>query len=656
MELLYRLIKSILSFGQHLSSSKGQSLVELIIAIGLSSLLLPPLLTSMSATREGRAQQNQRLEATSLHRQAYEAVRSGRERDWNIIATNGTFHPSVSDTFFWDLLPGSEQINGFTRAVTISDAYRDSSGNIVSSGGTIDPSTKKIITSVSWNTPLLSSVDSTVYLTRFSNEVYTETTDSQFNNGSKTGVVVTNTNGGEVVLAQGGRGEWCEPSLTIAAVDLPKQGVANAISAVSGQVVAGTGENASGVSFANVEISNPPYPNPPAGTIDGTFDGYKTNDVFGEENYAYLATDNNSKEVVIIDLTHKDGNGKYSEVGYFDTDGQDDAIGIYVSNNRGYVTAGYKFYIFDLNQKTGARPQIGSSFILLGTGTGIAVNGNYAYVSLADSLIEMQIIDISNPQNIFNIGFGNVNGSDGKNIFVNQSATRAYLVTGVSSFLDEFFVINIEQKTGFRPIIGGYNANGMNPKDLAVATNNKAIIVGTGGEEYQVLDVSPSNEAHPLRCGGLNVDTGINGIATVSEQDGDIYAYITTGDANSELKIIEGGPGGQYSPSGTFESQFFDATKDVAFNNFSVTFDKPVATNLRFWVAARKGDCSVAVFNFVGPDGTENTYFSTSSAIPLLTNSDFENPGRCFKYKVSLSSTDSSQTPVLYDMTINYSL
>ena len=58
---------------------------------------------------------------------------------------------------------------------------------------------------------------------------------------------------GEVVLgATGGVGDWCQPTLAITALDLPKSGVANAISAIQGTLAAGTGENASGVSYANV--------------------------------------------------------------------------------------------------------------------------------------------------------------------------------------------------------------------------------------------------------------------------------------------------------------------------------------------------------------------------------------------------------------------
>ncbi|MCJ7740183.1 hypothetical protein MUP32_02575, partial [Candidatus Microgenomates bacterium] len=299
---------------------KGQLIVEFIIAVGLTTIFLPALLTGLVASREGKAQQTQRLEATTLLKEAEEAARIARENNWSSVSTNGIYHPVVSGNT-WNLASGDETINGYIRQIVISDVRRDGSGAIVLSGGTVDPSTKKIVTTVSWNTPFPSSVDSTMYLARFlSNATYVETADTEFNQGTVNAAVVTNTNGGEVTLGAGGHGSWCAPNLSIAAVDLPRQGVANAVYAVQEQVVAGTGENASGVSFAQVAISNPPYPTPPVGTITATFDSYKTNGVFGVSDYAYLATDSNSKEIVIIDLNNII-NGKYQEAGYFDAPG-----------------------------------------------------------------------------------------------------------------------------------------------------------------------------------------------------------------------------------------------------------------------------------------------------------------------------------------------
>lgn len=646
----------------------GQSIIEFIIAMALASIFLPGLITGLVASREGKAQQQQRLEATILFKEAQEAARIVREDSWSAFAVNGTYHPVVSGNT-WNLSSGSQVLNGYTRSIVISDVYRDASGNIVTSGGTLDPSTKKVITTVSWETPLPSSVSSTMYLSRFlGNSTFLQTTEADFNTGTSSGTVVTNTSGGEVILGAGGWGNWCNPGLTIAALDLPKQGVANAIYAIQGQAFAGTGDNASGVSFANISIGNPPYPTAPPSSILGTFDGYKTNDgVFGETNYSYLATDNNFKEVVIVDLTQKDSNNKYLEAGYFNAPGNGSSQSVYVSGNIGFMVSANKLYSFDLSSKTGARPQLGS--VTLGaSGNRIVVRGSYVFVSLNSSTTQMQIIQASADGSVLNVvGQATLNGLAATSLYVNGDGNRAYIITQSSSTKSELFIVDTETKTGNRPTISSYDTNGMSPKGTTLVPGNKVIVVGTGAEEYQVINIT--NENAPTRCGGLNIDSGVNGVSAVLEDDGDAYAYIITGDATTEFKIIEGGPGGQFSLSGTFESDTLaypsvSSPDSVTFNRFLANIAKPSATDITIQIAAADkvdNSCVDANFTFVGPDASANSYFTStdnstiSGAIPLSVLGNYKNPSFCFRYKVNFVTTDKNNSPVLYDFTANFS-
>ena len=150
------------------SCKVGQSLIEILNALGLASILLPALLTGLVASREGKAQEGQRLAATALLRQAEEAVRSVRENSWaSITSTGSPFRPNDNGSS-WGLLSGSEIIQGFTRQIAIADVNRDSNCNITASGGTLDPNTKKITTAVSWTGPPSGNVTSTEYLTNLS--------------------------------------------------------------------------------------------------------------------------------------------------------------------------------------------------------------------------------------------------------------------------------------------------------------------------------------------------------------------------------------------------------------------------------------------------------------------------------------------------------
>ena len=209
----------------------------------------------------------------------------------------------------------------------------------------------------------------------------------------------------------------------------------SAISAIEGKGFAGTGDNSSGISYASIAISNT---HPPVATVSGTFDGFKTNDgIFGDADYAYLATDTNSKEVEIVDLTHIT-NGKYSEAGYFNAPGNGTGNSVFVLGSVGYMTSGNHLYTFDLSSKSGSRPQLGS-VTLAGTGAKVYVVGNYAYVAISEETLELQIIQVSDGGRTLSIvGQADVNGHEATDVFVNSTGTRVYLATKSSSSQKEF--------------------------------------------------------------------------------------------------------------------------------------------------------------------------------------------------------------------------
>jgi len=187
-------------------SSSGQSLIEVLVAIGLAAVILPALLTGFVISREGKASEGQRILAAGYLRETAEAVKSIRSEDWNAFAVNGTYHPVVS-VGSWTFASGPETVDGFTKSVIIADVSRDGSGALVASGGTVDPSSKQVDLTVSWDTPQPQSVSSTIYLTRYlNNNSLIQTLKTDFDGGTKTNTQTTNTSGGEVKLVPSGTG------------------------------------------------------------------------------------------------------------------------------------------------------------------------------------------------------------------------------------------------------------------------------------------------------------------------------------------------------------------------------------------------------------------------------------------------------------------
>lgn len=630
--------------------SAGYSLVELLVAVGVFGVVIPALFAGYVAIQDSRPQQAERLRAEGLLQEAADALKVIRERGWDQVNTNGTYHLSKVDNT-WTLASGPETTDGFTRTIVITDTAR--TNGAITPTGTTDLSTKKVTIQVSWTAPLPSSVSTTLYLTRYlDNLALVHTTLDDFN---LTGSLYTSTEGvlendGAVILAPlgTGSGDWCAPSF-VAQTDLPKSGEVRAISAIEGSVWATSGQNASGVSLAHVAVSND---NPPVLAVNGTFDGYKTMDVFNVGGYAFLGTDANSEEVIIIDRQ------TYAKIGSFNATGNTNGRGVYASGNRGFVlTSSSLLQVFDASSLTGSRPLLGS--VNMGVnGTSVVVIGDYAYVTVASTSQQLRIYNISNPASITLTGSLTLAGAEGRDIYLNPDATRVYMITSASASQREFWLINTANKAA-PTVISSYDTNGMDPLGVSmVLSGNRAIIVGNGGEEYQVVSIAL--ETAPTRCGGLNASYSMYDVETVEESDGDAFAYISTSQSSSELKVILGGPGDTYTPSGTYESAPFNGGASTAFNRMSYTATVPNNTTLRLQLgtaAPVSGSCDGVSYAYAGPDGTASTYFTgAATGIPFSTDgTGFENPAQCLRYKAFFTTTDIESTPVLENVTINYS-
>src|SRR6266568_2882979 len=655
-----------------LQSLRGQMLVELVMAIGIAAIILPALLTGLVATRQGTPQQQQNLQATEMFKETVNAVEQVKNNSWTTFAVDGTYYPVISGNQ-WTLASGTATTNGFTQQVVISDVYRNSSGAIVSSGGTLDPSSKKAVITVSWTKPYASSLSAPMYFTRITNFTYTETKTTDFTNGTATGTAIASTSGsqitndGQVQLGAGGAGgDWCNPqNYILKTFDLPGQGVAQNISATSSATryayaYTTTGGNASGDAGDGLTIDNntstPVVTNPSSNNEAKAYGIFVDN----SNNYVYFNENNTPNHTVQI---ARSSNLAY--VGYFDVS-HTTGSSVYVSGNTGYTTSGSTLYSFDVSTLKGttSQSQLGSVG-LDGTGNRVVVVGTNAYVATSNTTNQLDIINVSNPASMTKTKSINLGNSQGAvDVFVNGSQTYAYVITSYAAGKNDFFIVDL---TNTNNIYGYQTVNSMSRNALEVVTGNRAILVGSGGTLYQVFNIaSPSSASY---CGGMSPSgaTTIKAVAPIY-QGGLAYSYILTDNSNAEFQVILGGSGGQFSSSGTFESQTYDpGSNNIAFNRFIADIAQPAATSISAQVAVAapiSNSCTgVSNFTYVGPNGTSassDLYTVNNNQItgliPLLTISPYyQNPNLCFRYKFYFSSTDQTQTPELYDMIVNYS-
>lgn len=482
---------------------------------------------------------------------------------------------------------------------------------------------------------------------------------------------VTNTSNGNLSLAQIADQDWCLPSFT-ASIDIIGSGIGKTIQAVPGRVLTGTTGDVS-ITLEKILITDT---NPPTQNGISYWNAYDTNEVFGlpTDTYVYVATPNNNKPIVKVQT-----NPTFTEVAYFDNNpsGTGDGKTVYVVGNTGYVVVEGKLWNFNTTPNANNRmlaidPDGVALYGTNATGSRVWVIGNYAFVAAHDAPSNaFQVFNVSNPSNLTRTQSLNVNNRYAKDLFVNSSGTRAYMVTSDKSGKDpdgdgngQLYIINTSTLPNPPTIIGSVGTGGMRPRGVVAVSNNKVIVAGRwapGWPEYQVFNVA--TEASPTLCGSINSGVDMTAVTAVQETDGDKYAYAMSKAISAELKIIKGGIGGQwhYASSGTYESQIFDLNTNVAINTISWTYTTPVGTSLKFKVAVAKavaGSCAGANYVYVGPVKTDpNSYFTTTpSAVPLDADGvGYENPGRCFRYKAFLATTNPSLTPVLNTFSFNYS-
>jgi hypothetical protein len=129
--------------------------------------------------------------------------------------------------------------------------------------------------------------------------------------------------------------------------------------------------------------------------------------------------------------------------------------------------------------------------------------------------------------------------------------------------------------------------------------------------------------------------------------DGNVDVTTTAGELTL-AKIF-----GNYQASGTLTSSIFDLGTTTVFKQITWNpNDQPVGTgtsSARFQISASNFNTSTTTWNYVGPDGTSGSYFTTANQ-----NISSGNQGRYFRYKSYLQTASSTLTPNISDVQVTY--
>lgn len=644
---------------------KGFSLIELILAIGVFSLITSFLVFLVLDSTRTYENLERRATATRITKEIYSALKYLKSEEWFSIrkeTDQGPRHIEYTDGKY-SIVEGEVTKDSITHSFAITLAQRDSTGMLVETGGTIDPHTRVVNISIAWTDRFGRShlIEPKLYLNDWNINSIILTTKDDFNRGVHKDTAAAEATGGELRLQSVLYPDWCRPERMINQYDIPGSAWAKSIFAKPGNAYLGTRGGDVGDPFTKLTIQGV---SPPILTVDGTFQGYRVNDVFVDGNYAYLATTDDTKEIIILDISSY----PYAEVGYVNGPDSWNANSVVVKGNYGYFAQSTYVRIFDLSSKEGQRPIVGSSNVSLipwiASVSQVAVrevvengvNKRYIFASLNWDWYEFGIVDATNPSSPKLISRTTVNNQQVYDMYVSEDSNTVFFGTNSSSE-KEFYIIDTTLKSGTRPILSSVDTNGMTVWGIEVVESGKvAILVGTGGEEYQVYSIA--NPRSPIKCGGMHINNGIYDVASIIDAQKNTFSYIVTGDANNEFKIIRGGPGGGeeetgngFLPTGTYTSEIIDSQSDTS-EYYTLTVDSEIPEGTTMKIQFRLASSPSAVSTTPWRGVNETTPYITESGTFLLP---MGTSGRYLQYKVDFTSDIiKAKSPLLKELVFEY--
>ena len=167
---------------KNLKFLKAQSLIELLVAVAIGTILIGGSVGLMSVSIKSYGTVKKHLQANVLIRESAEVIQSLARSNWHNIydLTKGTDYKISLSGNFWTISTGQETgtVNNipYKRYFQVNDVDRDESENI-SEEGTDDPSTQKITIILEYDNNYTSSSSISFYFTHSDNNSVFHQTD-----------------------------------------------------------------------------------------------------------------------------------------------------------------------------------------------------------------------------------------------------------------------------------------------------------------------------------------------------------------------------------------------------------------------------------------------------------------------------------------------
>lgn len=426
-------------------TKNGFGLLELIISLGLFVVIaVSGIATIANALVINRLSDNQTA-AFLYAKRGIEAIRSIRNQGFINLYPGDYGLSSASGT--WALSGTSDTEGKYNRVVKLETVGRNASGNIVASGGTIDPEVIKATSTVTWDfSPTRNlTVSLSEYLTNF---------------------------------RESKPPKWLPPTQE-AMIDL--SGGLDALSVTFEGNYAYVGRDSGVPNFMVVDITDTANPIS-VGSINS---GAKLKEVVVVGDYVYTADSTNNSELRVFNVSNK---STPTLAGLYDAAGNSDALSVDVKGNYAYLSrvggSSPEFYVINITNPN--TPTLTGALDLNGTINHIFVNGNYAYVASSDNSSELQIINVTNPASPILLTAYDLSGNaDG--ITIDYYNNYVYLGRADGT-LDIIDISNMISPT----IVGTFAGNGGEINHIDHIADLGLLFMATSapGFELQIVDVS----------------------------------------------------------------------------------------------------------------------------------------------------------------------
>ncbi len=438
------------------------------------------------------------------------------------------------------------------------------------------------------------------------------------------------------ILNRDGKANWgCNERKSI--FDVPGNNNGKSVYAVGSKMYAGTGKNSSGPEFFVYNVPDPTATSTPVASFEANA---AVNAIAVSGNYAYLATDNNTEEIKVVDLS----TSPLQEVGHYNIPGNAVGQAIAVNGTTLLFTAGSTLYKFDVTDPTQLASKPIKSVDLGGTGYNMVVyDPTYVYVSTGNTSAKVQIVDYSQSTPVI-VGFINPSGSaSGQGLWRRGSQL---MVSTSASGSANFYIYDITAPIAQpMPLLGSYNLGAASQTVVAVPDDTFSLAgVNRNGQEMTNLDISDPTKITPASIvntlnGFVNSMYFANNTAYLATQDnsGEVYLY-------GEIAGYAGYSTG-YVPIGLYDSPIFDAGGAANWNTAQWT--------------VLSSSCSSGAVKIQVRTGNSPTAVAAATYGGYLTNPDgslidvSNNGNRYIQYRATLTS-DQTCTPTLSSVVINY--